>query len=72
MKSIKKLLQSSDCNWILDKQCEVVIYALQGEKYLLVALPTSSRKSMVSILAAMLGSGKTFLVIVPLILLLED
>ena len=72
LKSIKKLLQSSDCNWILDEQREVVIYALRGEKYLLVALPTSSRKSMVSILAAMLGSGKTFLVIIPLILLLED
>ena len=72
MKTIKKLLRSSDCNWILDEQHEAVIYALQGEKDLLVALPTSSRKLMVSILAAMLGSGKTFLVIVPLILLLED
>ena len=72
MKTIKKLLRSSDCNWILDEQHEAVIYALQGEKDLLVALPTSSRKLMVSILAAMLGSGKTFLVIVPLISLLED
>jgi len=69
---MKKLLQSSDCNWILDEQREAVIYALQGEKDLLVALPTSSGKSMVSILATMLGSGKTFLIIVPLISLLED
>ena len=48
------------------------MHTLQGEKDLLVALPTSSGKSMVPILAAMLGSGKTFLVIIPLISLLED
>ena len=48
------------------------MHALQGEKDLLVALPTGSGKSMVPILAAMLGSGKKFLVIIPLISLLED
>ena len=69
---MKKIFQSSDCNWISDKQCEVVIYALQEEKDLLVALPTNSRKLMVLMLAAMLGGRKTFLVIMSLISLLED
>ena len=69
---MKKLLWNSNCNWTSDEQCEAVIHALQGEKDLLVALPTSSGKSMVPMLATMLGSGKTFLVIVPLISLLED
>jgi len=69
---MKKLLQSSDCNWTSDKQHEAVIHALQGEKDLLVVLPTSSGKLMVPILAAMLGSGKTFLVIVLLISLLKS
>jgi len=72
LKSMKKLLQSSDCNWTSNEQCEAVIHALQRKKDLLVALPTGSRKSMVPMLAAMLGGGKTFLVIVPLISLLED
>ena len=69
---MKKIFQSSDYNWISDKQCEVVIHALQEEKDLLVALSTSSRKSMVSMLAAILGSRKIFLVIIPLISLLKD
>ena len=69
---MKKLLQSSDCNWTSNEQREAVIHALQGKKNLLVALPTGSGKSMVPMLAAMLGGGKTFLVIVLLISLLED
>jgi len=72
LKSMKKLLRSSDCNWTSNEQREAVIHALQGKKDLLVALLTGSGKSMVPMLAAMLGGGKTFLVIVPLISLLED
>ena len=72
LKSMKKLLRSSDCNWTSNEQRKAVIHALQGKKDLLVALPTGSGKSMVPMLAAMLGGGKTFLVIVPLISLLED
>jgi len=49
-----------------------VIYIIQEEKDLLVALPTGSGKSIVLILATILESKKTFLVVVPLILLLED
>ena len=72
MKSIKKVLQSSDYNWTLDEQHEVIIHTIQEEKDLLVALSTSSRKSMVSMLAAILGGRKIFLVIIPLISLLKD
>ena len=68
----RECFQSSDCNWISDKQCEVVIHTLQEEKDLLIALPTNSRKLMVLILAAMLGGRKTFLVIMFLISLFED
>jgi len=69
---MKKLLQSSDCNWTSDEQREAVIHALQGEKDLLVALPTGNGKLMVPMLAAILDSGKIFLVIISLISLLED
>ena len=69
---MEKLLQSSDCNWTSDEQCEAVIHALQREKDLLVALPTGSGKSIVPMLAVILGSGKKFLVIISLISLLED
>ena len=67
-----KLPQSSDCKWTLDKQCKVIIHAMQEEKDLPVALLTSSGNSMVLMLAAILGSGKTFLVIISLISLLEN
>jgi len=69
---MKKLLWNFNCNWTSDEQCEAVIHALQGEKNLLVVLLTGSGKSMVPMLATMLDSGKTFLVIVHLISLLED
>jgi len=72
LKSITKLFQSFNCDWTLDEQYEAVIYTIQEEKDLLVALPTSSGKSMVSMLAIILGGGKTFLVIIFLISLLED
>jgi len=67
-----KLFQSSDCKWTLDKQCEVIIHTMQEEKDLPVVLLTGSEKSIVLMLATMLDSGKTFLVIIFLIILLEN
>ena len=72
LEAIRKLLQSSTCDWISNKQCITVIHIIQGKKGLLVALLTSSEKSMVLILAATLGSRKIFLVVILLISLLED
>ena len=72
LKTIRKLLQSFIHDWASDEQCIAVIYAIQGEKDLLVVLPTGSGKSIVLILATILESKKIFLVVVLLILLLED
>ena len=69
---MKRLLWSSNCDWTSDEQYEAVIHVIQGKKDLLIALPTSSEKSIVPVLATILGGGKTFLIIVFLISLLED
>ena len=54
---MKKLFQSSDFKCTSYNQCEVIIHTMQEKKDLPVALLT--------------GSGKTFLVIISLISLLE-
>jgi len=52
-------------------QHEAVKCAIKGNSDLLIALPTGSGKSIIPIVAAMV-TKKTFIVVVPLILLLED
>jgi len=69
--ALRKLLRSSGCNWTSSEQYEAVKYAIKGNSDLLVALPTGSGKSIIPMVAATV-TKKTFVVVVPLISLLED
>jgi len=69
--ALRKLLCSSRYNWTSSGQHEAVKCSIKGNSDLLVALPTGSGKSIIPIVAAMV-TKKTFVVVVPLILLLED
>ena len=60
-----------DCEWTSDEQCKATLFAIQRKIDLLVALSTGSGKSVIPMLAARVVN-KTFAVIVPFILLLED
>jgi len=68
---MRKLLQLPSSKWTLDEQCKAVLLAIEGKTDLLVVLPTGSRKSIIPMLASIL-TNKTFAIVVPFILLLED
>jgi len=71
LETLRKLLQLPNCNWTSNEQRKAALLATEGKRDVLVALPTGTGKSMIPILAATLAN-KTFVVIVPLISLLED
>jgi len=69
---MRALLWIPDCNWVSYEQQKASICAIQGDTDLLVALSTGSGKSVIPMLAATQLPAKTFVIVVPLISLLED
>jgi len=72
LKAMRSILQMPNCNWVSDEQRKAVICAIKEKTDVLVALPTGSRKSMVSMIVTHWSPTKTFVIIVLLISLLED
>ena len=66
---MRKLLWLPDNKWMLEEQSKAALLAVEGKTDLLVALPMGSRKS---IMLASALTNKTFAIVVPFILLLED
>ena len=65
------MLRLPKCEWVSDEQRKATLFAIEGKRDLLVALPTGSGKSVVPMLAARI-TNKTFAIVVPFISLLED
>ena len=66
------MYDNSDARFKSEEQAEAVQLALQGEEDMLVILPTGGGKSLVFQLPAWIEKGKTTVVMIPFVALLEE